>query len=758
MFYNLKMINKNNTIFLFLLIFSGFTLNQELSPDQIEMVRQAVEANNSSYIDSEVADDEIEESTLPVKVVEDSNLDMQGKKYGYDFFSTISTSISGRGDLPLPNDYKISLRDELTLILSGSKDAIYDLNVKLDGTILIPELGSIYIVNKDFGEVKELLSNLISQSYIGVNIDIMIKNVSAKKISIVGAVKSPGTYLVNPFSTITSALSYSGGISKIGTLRNIKLIRNNGKVFEFDLYDLLIKGDRSRDISVEAGDTILIEPAKNFISLDGAVNRPAVYEYLDGESVSDIVFYGLGFKKTANESKVSLSILDKQSNSLNQKEIDDLSFILENVTEIEVFDFPTEPNKGVRVYGAVDQPGYYKLSDFPSLESLITSLKFVEVYPWLAALEQFDEDLNLRETILFSLKDPTTYASINLLPNSKVFFFNNRDPINKDMLKPTTVANIDNYSLNLEFRSVKYPMPVAGKFRASDFIDFLGFDMTDVDPIASYVSPIDDIVIRKDYREMTIETKKFHSLSFRVPENNIINVSISGEIEFPGSYSLSPSSSLQDLYLLAGTFTSNAFKKGIILNRDSAKAQQLRAIEEAKNTINDVILSNAQKGSDVLSPELLVYLNKPIDTENLGRVSGNLTPGSELSQAFTLQDGDEVFVPKNPFTVTVVGEVFSPGTIIYDDKYSFKDLIESAGGFKEYADISNIYIISADGSTKQARRNIFLQTINIEIGDTVVVPRKINIRSTLSDSLLPLTQLLSDLAFSSAAIDSLKSN
>ena len=141
----------------------------------------------------------------------------------------------------------------------------------------------MYLVGLTFQEAKDKLTNMINQSYIGVNIDISLKNLSAKKVTIVGAVNTPGTYLVNPFSTITGALAYSGGILEIGSLRDIKLIRNNGTVFSFDLYDLLIRGDRSNDLTIEAGDTILINAASQFVEIKGSVNRPAIYEILEDE-------------------------------------------------------------------------------------------------------------------------------------------------------------------------------------------------------------------------------------------------------------------------------------------------------------------------------------------------------------------------------------------------------------------------------------------------------------------------------------------
>ena len=156
----------------------------------------------------------IDESLITKQSTKDAN-NISGKKYGYDFFSSMPTSLLAVGDLPLPNDYKISLRDQFTVILSGSKDAIFNLNVKLDGTVLFPELGAISVAGLSFQEVKDQLSQLIEQSYIGVNIDVSMQNLSAKKITIVGAVQTPGTYLVNPFSSITSALAYSGGISEI---------------------------------------------------------------------------------------------------------------------------------------------------------------------------------------------------------------------------------------------------------------------------------------------------------------------------------------------------------------------------------------------------------------------------------------------------------------------------------------------------------------------------------------------------------------
>ena len=212
------MISFRKYLFLSISFFSLFSFGQtvdpsllsQLSPEQIETAKELVQGNEIPQLNQQVLP-ELEESLISSEE-EAADAEFVLKKYGYDFFSTMPTSLSPVGDLPLPNDYKISLRDQFRVILSGSIDQIFNLNVNLDGTVLFPELGSIYVAGLTFKEVKEKLSNMVNQSYIGVNIDISLQNLSAKKVTIVGAVKTPGTYLVNPFSTITGALGYSGGI------------------------------------------------------------------------------------------------------------------------------------------------------------------------------------------------------------------------------------------------------------------------------------------------------------------------------------------------------------------------------------------------------------------------------------------------------------------------------------------------------------------------------------------------------------------
>lgn len=749
---------------LFLLAFSLLALqthNQELDPSILseltpEQIDSAMELYNLTPADVPIQDlPEINETLVEAEnnMIADDN-EEYGDKYGYDFFKSMPTSLAAVGDLPLPNDYKISLRDQFTIILSGSKDAIFDLNVKLDGTVLFPELGSIYVVGSTFREVKEKLTKMIEQSYIGVNIDVSLQNLSAKKITIVGAVKTPGTYLVNPFSTITGALGYSGGISEIGSLRNIKLIRNNGEIYTFDLYDLLIKGDRSNDITIEAGDTILINPASKFIEITGAVRRPAIYEVLEGETINNIVEYALGFTETANKTNISVSFLDLKAASIVTKTIQSLKQDLNSAISVNVFSYVSEETSNILVEGAVEEPGYYDIKEYKHLRDLIDDLRFIDVYPWLAVLEQFDENNYIKSSILINLNDKNTFNDIKLMPNSRLFFADLETREFED-INEISAGLISDYSLNIYHVNGNFALPVIGDYKVKTFTDLLGLDMSTVDDIATYISPLENIIINDDYKKMQFVATKYNTVSFRSPVNDLIQVSISGAIDYPGTYTLQPNTTVNDLYNLIGEFKSEAFFDGIVFTRENIRSRQMEAIEKSKNDLNQALLTSSILEKDVNNTDIISALSVVISPENLGRIAGDFSPNSRTSINTILLDGDVIFIPKNSNVINVLGEVLNPTAFEYSKNISINQAIESAGGFQQFADTKRVYVIKSNGMVQKVNRNIFVGNTGLQPGDTVVVPRKIASSNPIARALLPVTQILSDLAFSAAAVDSL---
>ena len=768
------------------------SLLSNLSPEQIQKAKELyLNNNNNSGIGLESFDSEKkdlndslynEESTVKALSEKDKGLDMELalalknkpviKKFGYDFFNSMPTSISAVGDLPLPNDYRISLKDQLTIMLSGSKEIVFDLRVKLDGTILFPEIGSLSVAGDTFEAVKEKITTLVNQSYIGVSVNVSIKNLSAKKITIVGAVKTPGTYLVNPFTTITSSLAYSGGVEEIGTLRNIKLIKSNGDIFNFDLYDLLVNGDRSDDLTLDAGDTILIGAANQFVNLVGSVKRPMLYEVSPKDNLEDIINFGLGFKNTSNLSNISLSVLNLADSSIEQIQVTDLNTDLKDVISVTVYDYNSEYLSGVNISGAIEKPGFYDLKEFNNLEDVINAMNFINVYPFLGVLENFDIDNLKRSITLFNINDPSTYKDISLTQNSKIHFL--------ELLKPKEYLNIEeleiqpqfksivdisdeskkliqSYSLSIQHKDGNFLMPVVGYFSVVSFIEMLGLDMSYVDLKATFISPVDDFILNQSYTAMKFIASKYSTLKFRSLINNLIKVDIDGAINYPGQYTIPPNSTIEDLYNQLGGFKEVANLDAVIFKRLSIKKNQIKAIKQSQKSLNDAILANNIKNNDSsLDPSIIASLNLEIDDDNLGRISGDFKPNSSGARNTILRDGDSIFVPVKSNTITVLGDVLNPSSFVFDSNLTINDAINQSGGVKKTADSKNIYIIHADGLVDRKRKNLFSGSNKLKPGDTIVVPIKIETRDQNFRTIVSISQLLADLAFSAVALDNLQ--
>ena len=728
------------------------SLLKKLSPAQIEMAKSQLAKSKSI----EKPKPAVKESTKRASPGSDINKS-SNKKYGYNYFASTPTTISAVGDLPLPNEYRISLNDQFTIILSGSKEAIFDLNVNLDGSILFPELGSISVVGETFQEVKTKLKNLIEQSYIGVQIDLSLKNLSAKKITIVGAVKTPGTYLVNPFSSISSALGYSGGISEIGTLRNIRLIRTNGETYSFDLYKLLIKGDRSDDITIESGDVIVIDPAQQFINITGQVKRPAIYEVREGETLDDLIKFALGYTQIANKSNINIRMLDIQSSSIKNINVSNPKSGLLDVLSVNVNPYVNKSIASVSVSGAIKEPGFYPITINENLEEVINKLEFIDVYPWLGVLEQFDDENLVKSVTLFNLQDANTYRSVKVLPNSRLFFanINSRKYSEVSALAKDLIAD---YDLRINHKQGTYTLPIFGRFDVKSFVDYLGLDMSDVEDEATYISPLDNIIIKDDYKNMQFTAKKYNTVSFRSPVNDLIRVTITGAVDFPGTYTMNADSVINDLYELVGNFKSEAFLEGIIFTRQSVRNRQRQSIQKSREDLNKALLTSTQKGENIGDINIIRALSQTIEPENLGRIAGDFSPESLSSSKTILLDGDSIFVPRNPNTINVLGEVLNPIAFEYNKRTTVRSAIDNSGGYQDYADKRKVYVIKANGLIEKANRNIFTRNVKLEPGDTIVVPRKIITNNPGIEALLPVTQILSDLAFSAAAIESLSNS
>ena len=499
-----------------------------------------------------------------------------------------------------------------------------------------------------------------------------------------------------------------------------------------------------------------INPAKQFVELNGLVKRPGIYEVLASDDLGSLINFGLGPEKNANKSKILVSKNSDDFTASFQLETSDMDTSLRNVFSVNIFPYLATNQNRILVTGAVYESGLYSSDQFSNLEDLINEMTFVETYPWLAYLETLDIKDFSREVTLFSLKDENTYKSVPLDGDSKIHFFSIRD--DNFLLSDAgsqTKRKIDEYTVRINFGEEQFSMPVIGRIKPIELLRFIGLDANDYISEVAYIKPIEDKIIIGDVSEINIEASKFNTLQLRKPVDNIIEVVINGEIRFPGKYSLKSGSTLSDLYSLAGGFKEQAFYNGIVFQRESVKQNQVNALERSNNQINELIKLELFK-SDNANIEFISSLSAQINEDNLGRIGGDFSPQSMLTDEILLNDGDSIFIPKITNVISVVGEVINPTSFVSDGNLNVMDVISRGGGYRETADRGNTYIISSDGSIKKSSRNLFSGNFSVSPGDTIVVPRKMT-QSGL-EIITPISQILSNLAFSAAAIDNLKSN
>ena len=762
-----------------LLFFSFFGLSQEnIDPDILrslpeselqEILNNINESQDEKSVELVLTDSLTEDSEEFLDNANEINLEKELKKFGYDFFSKIPTTITPTADLPVPNEYKISLNDEFKILLSGGVDKELVLRVNLDGAILFPEVGLIQIVGDDFDTAKQKISERVQKAYVGVGVNVSLSSLSAKKINIVGAVSTPGSYLVNPFTTITSALAYAGGIEEYGSLRTIKVIKSNGDSYVFDLYELLISGDRTNDALLDAGDTILVQGTDNFIEIFGEVIRPAVYEYNEEKNLNELISLALGVNKLANLNTVGVIYWDRDTFSLKTK-VQNISekFDFDNALSVEVFKIGANDAKDVQVRGPINNPGYFGISEFNSLSKIVESLVFTsEVFPFVASLEQYNPNKFSKDLILFSLTDKSTYQDIALYPGAKINFlsisefnFLNESGENtqgvKEILGESISNEIEEYALRINFKGQQSLFPIYGKFSTKSVINFLGLklDVQGLENI-SYSSPSKDFTEYGNYKSLSFDAEKFHTLTIQERNDELVDVVIGGEVFFPGSYKVGPKTTLAELVTIAGGIRSSANDGGLVFTRESVRQSQLDALENAKRDLNEYVINQIRLGNSV--PEQLVSLLQiQVNEENLGRIAGNFKINSTNYNNFTLMNGDTIFIPTQKETVNILGEVLNANTVVYSKNFSMSDYIEFAGGLKASADKSDIYIIRENGLIEKGNINLFLgSSYSIMPGDTIIVPRDLQSINDLIPIIASITSVISNTAFLAASLNAI---
>ena len=772
-------------LFLFLLFLSNNLKTQELTEVNLEYLQSLPPEIQAQFQQSQKQPETSQaQIILQDNYVDDTSLkerDIENQKFGFNFFENSPSKISETyNDVPLMSNYVLSVNDELDLIVTGSKKATYKLRVNLGGSIQIPEIGQVNVNGLALDEANSKINQLISEYYVGAKSDLSVRKTALKKISVIGAVNKPGTYIVNPYTTVSQAINYAEGLDDNASLRTIEVIDYKGSKKLSDLYQFLVFGMRNSDLSLKNGDTVFVKPTSSFVKIYGEVHRPMNYEYLADDKYEDLLLFAQGGTKDADLNNVAIN--SAQNNLITTKKITLEQTVGQQTLEsLNVSRKIYIQNRNVEIVGDVVKSGFIVDENFSKLDELLDSLEFSqEIYPFFFTLDQSSNNGLTTEKYNLSLADPSSYADITLNNNVKIEFFSRAfiDDFNtqfemnenesefeesEDDLKidEKIFENFLNSALIVKISNKNILLPNAGKYYPISILNFLGtnleLDLSGTSVTNAFGSYFENVA-----------TKQFpHTDGTTVifPEQNLsqsVKVSIEGEVLYPGEYEVNKNTSVDDLYKIAGGFTSRADQRAIVFSRKSIREKERDAFNSAKKLLIDISIGNFANPSQVVSgsqasalDESFLVLFESISEDSFkGRLSGNLKEGSLTSITTILEEGDLLIVPPKINTISVIGEVLSPASLSINGNYVFEDYISESGGYTRFADKRNIYIIKSDGTSISADQGLFQNRYVLQPGDTIVVPRNLEKISTI-----PLvsiaTKIISDLAFAAASINAL---
>ena len=769
-----KKTSLNYKKYLLLSILSLGLAGQEIDLPSNEFLEQIKENNRDQ-----------EFNRLEEPVIQDSLQREQYEKseyFGFDYFRYDSNTKTPILDIPLPSDYVISFNDELELLITGSERLFLKSRVGLNGDANFERLGSINLARLPLSIANEKINSLIDDYFVGAEGFLQVSKPSLKKISIIGAVKEPGTYVVNPYISLSEIIKYAGGLEEYSSLRNIEIKSNNHKSKVVDLYDFLVFGNIDSDINLNHGDTVLINSAEGFYRISGAINRPMFYEFKSGDRLDEIIQFSLGAKPDADLDAIVINIVDEANVITKTLTVEDS--VKNQIKSIYVPYKEITEDKKLIVKGDSGVDGVYEYLEGDKLSNFIKDLSFSnDIYPFYFTVSQTSENGQTKEFFELNVFDMPS-SDITFKKNVEINFFS-RAIIDEfsdfSTSKKLLLSKIDEENLSraeekelneeinlleeewnskkmnfdeskvsnfalLKFGNFSKELPVAGSIDISKFIRYFpgvfSFDVANADIILSedYISGLDQLV--------KVDAKDLKLISVPSYEINLISVEIKGEVNYPGEYLLGPSTTVSALYDAAGGLTNRAYPYGAFFSRESVKSFERDELKKAKQEILDSvigILGNPVKDNAQIDTNVLQLLEAD-DAEFLGRISGDFSPDSELSKTMILEDGDVLVIPPKVNLVYVFGEVFQPNTQEFKSS-KLSDYINRAGGYSQYADKENVYVIRANGSVVSD-----ISGYRVNPGDMIVVPRDLDKVSGLP-LVTVISQVLSNLALAAASIN-----
>lgn len=663
--------------------------------------------------------------------------------FGLELFTSAPTTFAPVDRVPVTADYIIGPGDEIMIRVWGKVTMDLKAPVDRNGTIFIPEVGNVSVAGVRYQDLNDHLTKSMSRVLRNFELNASLGQLRSIQIFVVGQARRPGSYTISSLSTLVNALFVSGGPSSKGSMRQIQVKRGNRVVTTFDLYDMIIKGDKSRDVQLLPGDVIYVPPVGHQVAIAGSIKVPAIYEIKVKSSLGDLVEWSGGLTTNASSQKVTVErIIDRNARKVDEFDLGKAKTVaLRDGDLVNVYTLSPRVDNTVTLRGNVAQP-----MRFPWREGMRIS----DVIPDKNALivKQF--------WVNKSIDGKKGTDSFKSDPSAR---FGENEQVVTGQKKLIDEIKRDSFEVNWDYAVIERMKPDLSTM----LIPFnLGKAILQGDQTQNLALQPGDVV--------TIFSKS----DILVPESKQTKfVRLEGEFAHAGVYRVEPGENLRQLIVRVGGVTSSAYMYGAQLTRESTRAKQQAKMDELISRMErDIERSTSAKAASVKSQEDAAALRLEMENQRevlkklknakaTGRIVLEIEPeqnGVKALPDVALEDGDRIFIPATPGTVNVFGSVYNESAFLFKPEKRLSDYLNQAGGATRDADESSIYVLKADGSVISKRQagwlNTGFQGERLMPGDTIVVPEELE-KFSWTKELKDWTQIVYQLSLGAAAFKTL---
>jgi protein involved in polysaccharide export with SLBB domain len=707
--------------------------------------------------------------------------------FGDELFNTTPSTFAPVDNIPVTPDYVIGPGDELRLQIWGQVNQRGSFIVDRTGSISLPEVGTIHVAGLQFSQLSDFLKSQLGRVYRNFDLNVNLGQLRSIQVFVVGQARQPGSYTIGSLSTLLNALFASGGPLPQGSLRDIQVKRGSDTITHFDLYDLLLHGDKSKDVRLESGDVIFIPDVGPQVAVFGSVNTPAIYELHGETSLNQVVAVAGGLTNVADGSKVRV---DRIYNHAQRSELE-IDFTkgdsgpAQNGDIISVNSILDRFLNAVTLRGNVANPGRYQWHEGMRVSDLIPSREALITRNYYQRQDQLGQNTRQDQSGQNNTdyKGPMPEGAIGIQSGAVAEAAEDRGSVGAssggNALGTTLTAGSRNFSaatdVILSAPDIDWDYAVIERQSATDLTtSLLPFNLSkaviDKDPPQNLELLSGDVVTvfsKADIRVPSAQQTKF--------------VKLEGEFAASGVYSVLPGETLRQLLVRAGGLSPDAYLYASEFTRDSVRrAERQRIIEYANALESEITARSANLASSAVTDrdaaaaqesgtQARQTLDRLRQAQPTGRIVFQLKPDAQGISALPdlpLEDGDRFVVPKRPSNVSVQGQVYNANAFVYEKGKRVKDYLYLAGGPDRNADKKREFILRADGSvvsyqygSSLGQRALFVdhnfEDIAMLPGDTIVVPPNIEKGSVLRN-LTDISTILTGFGLGAAAIQVLK--